>query len=169
MFGSRLLFRGYGSSRSMRPIDAALTGTDSLSLVDEAHLAKHFDQAGAGSYRVYAGRPAMLGGTRSRPQVVALTQRATRRPATGSTSMREDEANSIVRQRLDAVKSIRVRSVARDPANGMVQETRSLLKKAARPRHASCSPTHRRQPGLSTTSLPHGHQRALTIRAISSC
>lgn len=37
--GSRLLFRGYGVGEHLRPIDAALVGTESLILVDEAHLA----------------------------------------------------------------------------------------------------------------------------------
>jgi CRISPR-associated endonuclease/helicase Cas3 len=39
MYGSRLLFRAFGSSNRMWPIDAALAGTDALVLLDEAHLA----------------------------------------------------------------------------------------------------------------------------------
>lgn len=38
--GSRMLFRGYGVGDRRKPIDAALTGMDSLVLVDEAHLAE---------------------------------------------------------------------------------------------------------------------------------
>lgn len=37
-FGSRFLFRGYGVGRRLRPIDAALVGTDAFVFVDEAHL-----------------------------------------------------------------------------------------------------------------------------------
>lgn len=39
-FGSRLLFRGYGVSNSMRPLDAALVGVDSWLVVDEAHISE---------------------------------------------------------------------------------------------------------------------------------
>ena len=58
--GSRLLFRGYGTSRRSRPIDAALVGTDSLVILDEAHLSAPF---------VDTARP------------VATLQRAAPRPA----------------------------------------------------------------------------------------
>ena len=41
MYGSRLLFRGYGSKQRLRVVDAAMAGTDCLVLLDEAHLAPH--------------------------------------------------------------------------------------------------------------------------------
>ena len=136
MFGSRLLFRGYGSSRTMRPIDAALSGTDSLILVDEAHLVKHLVRLVPDLAECTRNVRPLLAGARTRPQVVALT-------ATGDTSVQdrfnldaEDEANSIVRQRLDAPKTIRVRRMARDVVKGLVQETLSMLEQASRP--AAC-------------------------------
>jgi len=52
--GSRLLFRSYGSGTRSAPIEAGLTGCDSLILLDEAHCAVPFLQT-ARSVRRYAG------------------------------------------------------------------------------------------------------------------
>ena len=53
-FGSRLLFRSYGSSSLSAPIEAALTACDSLILLDEAHCAVPFMQTARAVQR-YAG------------------------------------------------------------------------------------------------------------------
>lgn len=104
MYGSRLLFRGYGTSRSLRPVDAALAGTDALVLVDEAHLARHLMGLFGPLADCEPRATPILHAPRQRPTVVSLT-------ATGGDGVddrfdldEQDLAHPVISQRLDAPK-----------------------------------------------------------------
>ena len=134
MYGSRLLFRGYGSSRSMRPIDAAMAGTDSLVLVDEAHLARHLRELVPKLRQCMPPASMLLPAQRSSPQIVSLT-------ATGDSSTLdrfdldgEDHANATIRERLDAAKPVEIdEKPTGDPARALRDAALRLLNDASSP------------------------------------
>ncbi len=137
MYGSRLLFRAYGTFRSMRPIDAALAGTDSLVILDEAHLAPHLRRLiPALGDCAPCVRP-VLGRERSRPTLVALTATGDAEGSSRFDLDADDEAHPVVRQRLDAAKPMELwRRESGTVDRLLVQATRALLKAAPDP--AAC-------------------------------
>ena len=136
MYGSRLLFRGYGSTLNRRPIDAAMAGTDSLVLLDEAHLAPHLMTLIPALAECAPGAEPMLGESRSRARITALT-------ATGDASADrfdldgQDTSNPIIQRRLHAAKPLEVRRFdAGDTAKLLAEAAIDLLAKAPQP--AAC-------------------------------
>ena len=135
MYGSRLLFRGYGSTSSRRPIDAAMAGTDSLVLLDEAHLAPHLRTLMGALAECAPGAEALLGEVRSRARITALT-------ATGDASGerfdldKQDEENTTIRERLHAAKPLEVRTVEKGDTARLLAEAAIELLGDAPP--ASC-------------------------------
>ena len=134
MYGSRLLFRGYGST--LRPIDAAMAGTDSLVLLDEAHLAPHLRTLMKALAECTPGAEVLLGEFRSRARITALT-------ATGDASGERfdldelDEVHPTIRKRLDAAKPLEVRSFEQgNVATLLAAAAQELLEEAQQ--SASC-------------------------------
>ena len=136
MYGSRLLFRGYGSNQRLRVVDAAMAGTDSLVLLDEAHLVPHLTALLPALAACTPDAQAALGEARLSPRVAALT-------ATGDAAGGErfdldgdDQAHLVVRQRLDAIKPLELRVETGDSARRLADATLDLLREARGP--ATC-------------------------------
>ena len=134
MYGSRLLFRGYGSSRPA--VDAAVAGTDSLVLLDEAHLAGHLRTLIPTLAACNPTAREVLGPERSRPMVVSLT-------ATGDSLQSkpfdldgDDEVHSVVSQRLDARKPLQLSIANGEPASRIAEAAAALVQEAPAP--AAC-------------------------------
>jgi len=109
MIGSRLLFEGYGASRTMRPYMAGLLGVDTLVVLDESHLVPPFERL----LEQVQGE-ADLGAKdeadrRLIPRFRLLPLSATGGEKTGDVFRLEpeDREDPVVRQRLNAKKRLR--------------------------------------------------------------
>ena len=109
--GSRLLFRGYGVSDSMKPVHAGLIGADCLILLDEAHLAEPFRQTldWASRYRGRRWRESEHGS----PWAVALLTATPGQDEGDRFKLDQDEHDKdsrhpVLRRRLDARKPARL-------------------------------------------------------------
>lgn len=142
MYGSRLLFRGYGSSRPS--VDAGMAGADSLVLLDEAHLAGHLRTLVPALADCNPRVQDLLGPVRSRPTLVALT--ATGNAAQGKRFdldlVREDgtagadQQHPDVRKRLDAAKPLQVQTGTGETSKQLATAAEALL--SAAPAPAAC-------------------------------
>jgi CRISPR-associated endonuclease/helicase Cas3 len=104
MIGSRLLFSGYGCGFRTKPLHAGLVGQDTVLVHDEAHLEPAFQKL-VGSIRAE-----QMASREPRPiRVIALS--ATSRDHPEFTLTPEDEAHSVIRQRLDAKKKLLVHRI----------------------------------------------------------
>ena len=126
MYGSRLLFRGFGSW--LRSVDAAMAGTDSLILLDEAHLAPHLWNLLPALNECMPGTVSILGEPRSRPQLTSLT--ATGRAQSGQRFDLDDrdKAHPIVKQRIHAAKPLEVRECKGETGKHLAEACSFLLK-----------------------------------------
>ena len=104
--GSRLLFRGYGVSDSMKPLHAGLIGSDCLILLDEAHLSEPFRQTLGWVHR-YRRDP----WAEREPgpwTFVTLTATPGTREATPFGLTQADRDHPVLSRRLSATKSARL-------------------------------------------------------------
>lgn len=94
MVGSRLLFEGYATSRKMRPYHAGLLGSDTLVVLDEAHLVPPFEYLLESVVDDVTLGPADAERRALVPRLRLLTLSATGRRRTKRADAEEQEANA---------------------------------------------------------------------------
>ncbi|WP_434595804.1 type I-G CRISPR-associated helicase/endonuclease Cas3g [Streptomyces sp. A5-4] len=139
-YGSRLLFRGYHTSPRMRPIDAALCGTDALLAVDEAHIALPLltTATDCTAYQQTASHPGL---SHRGVQVLSLSATASADPARPRHRITEmDRQHPVAGARLNAQRRLTLwdtSTLAKSPSLAFAQAAEQavgvMLPLAARP------------------------------------
>lgn len=107
--GSRLLFRGYGVSDSMKPVHAGLLGNDVLYLLDEVHLSQPFKETLRSVVQRYGGWGEQVLDTRVSVVEMSATPGQSEQDAFGL--LEDDWANEELARRLNASKPASLKSV----------------------------------------------------------
>ena len=122
--GSRLLFRGYQVSDSAKPVHAALVGSDSLIIVDEAHLSAEF----LDTLAVVENRPA--GDVEVSRGVRVVRMSATMGGAKVLFELgAEDYSNEVLGPRLTASKPTELRTPEKGFEDELVKAARELAER----------------------------------------
>lgn len=168
MVGSRLLFGGYGVSRKMRPYHAGLLGSDTLIVLDEAHLVPPFERLVERiASRVDANGQAF--GPTEPPlaalvpplQLFALSATARNRAAGGTFGLTvADAEHPVVRRRLSAVKHLMLMNevAGTDLPGILAAHAWDLSGKGARATRVI----------VFCTSREHAHKVQMTLRKFAS-
>lgn len=110
--GSRLLFRGYGISDRMKPVHAGLLGTNSLVLLDEAHLAEPFRQT--------LDAVKSLGVATTQTALLSATPGVRQDDAFGLSS--EDREHRLLQRRISASKPVEIKELKRGEESRIADE-----------------------------------------------
>lgn len=131
-FGSRLLFRGYGVSSSMRPIHAGLAGNDCLVILDEVHLSRPFAET------LDAVRHLHSGPLPRRFQVVEMSATPQNTEATRFKLIESDtESSELLRKRVTVAKECSIRPLTGRSAEGALPKAVQDILKKDLPKSAS--------------------------------
>jgi CRISPR-associated endonuclease/helicase Cas3 len=113
--GSRLFFRGYGISDTMKPVHAGLIGADALILLDEAHLSQPFLSS------VRDSRAYQLAGPWSEDAAAApfsiVTLSATQTDVAPALVKGDDRKHEVLGPRLTSPKPVQLVSTGEEPGS----------------------------------------------------